>query len=88
MKKHIILSAGFAIATIAVLVATQSVNHAAPAREVNSIEVKMPKTHRLYTSDDVEYLMKANHWSREQAVQVLGLASRAAETRMNRSTGI
>jgi hypothetical protein len=33
-------------------------------------------------------LMKANHWSREQAVQVLSLASMAAEARINRSTGI
>jgi hypothetical protein len=88
MKKHLILSAGFVIATIAVAIATQSVNQVPPRGEAKSIEVKMTRAHRYFNSGDVEFLMRANHVNREQAVEILMLASQAAEVRMAGNTEI
>ncbi len=87
MKKHTILTAGFVIATMAVIVASQSVSERGTREQVKVSEVKALKSNRLYSADDIEFLMGANHWSRRNAVQVLELASKAAESKTTPGVG-
>ncbi len=79
MKAQKQLTAGIAIAIIAVLVASQSVNQAAVTEKVKYEQIK-ESPQRLYSNEDVEFLMNANHWSRQEAIKVLVLSSNAAET--------
>ena len=78
MKAQKKLTAGIAIAIIAVLVASQSVNQAAVSEKVKFELIKTRPRH-LYLNEEVEFLMKANHWTRQEAIKVLDLSSNAAE---------
>lgn len=73
MKAQKQLTVGIATAIIAVLVASQSVNLAA-REKVKYEQIKKVTPHRLYTEEDVEFLMNANHWTRPEAVKVLDLS--------------
>ncbi len=79
MKAQKKLTAGIAIAIIAVLVASQSVNQAAVMEKVE-YQFNKISLHPSYSNEDVDLLMKANHWTRQEAVKVLELSSSARET--------
>lgn len=74
MKAHKQLTAGIATAIIAVLVASQSVNQAKGRETMKYEQVKKVSPHRLYSNEDVEFLMNANHWTRPEAIRVLDLS--------------
>ena len=75
MKAKEKLTMIFAIATIAVLAAAQSVNQAGG----ENLRIKAAvKPVRGYTEDDIELLMQANRWSHQQATQSMELAEKAA----------
>jgi hypothetical protein len=74
MKAHKQLTVGIATAIIAVLVASQSVNLAAVREKGKYEQIKKITPHRLYTEEDVEFLMNANHWTRPEAIKVLDLS--------------
>ena len=74
MKAPKQLTAGIATAIVAVLVASQSVNLAAVREKVNYEQIKKVIPHRLYTDEEVEFLMNANHWTRPEAIKVLHLS--------------
>jgi hypothetical protein len=76
MKAHLKLTVGIAVATITVLVASQSVNQAAVDQKVRVEKVKKVGYQLFYTNDEVELLMRANHWTRQKAIQILELSSR------------
>jgi len=74
MKAQKQLTVGIATAIIAVLVASQSVNQAAVREKVKYESIKKVTPDRLYTEQDVEFLMDANHWTREETIKVLDLS--------------
>ncbi len=75
MKAHKQLTVGIAIAIIAVLVASQSVNLAAVREKGKYEQIKKVTPHRFaYTEEDVEFLMNANRWTRPEAIKVLDLS--------------
>lgn len=76
MKAHKQLTAGIAVAIIAVLVASQSVNLAAVREKGKYERIKKITPHRLYTDEDVVFLMDANHWTRAEAIKVLDLSEK------------
>jgi hypothetical protein len=80
MKAQKKLTAGIAIAIIAVLVASQSVNQAA-VREKVEYQLNRIRPQHSYTSEEVELLMNSNHWTKEEAIRVLELSSNTAQTR-------
>jgi hypothetical protein len=73
MKAHKQLTVGIATAIIAVLVASQSVNPTG-REKVKYEQVKQVNPHRLYSDEEVEFLMNANHWTRAEATKVLELS--------------
>jgi|GEM_PF-3252629 len=73
MKAQKKLTAGVAVAIIAVLVASQSVNQAAVTEKVKYERIRV-RPQRSYLNEEVELLMKANHWTKQQAVKVLELS--------------
>jgi NACalpha-BTF3-like transcription factor len=79
MKAQKKLTVGIATAIIAVLVASQSVNQAA-VREKVEYHLNKIRTQHSFANEDVELLMKANHWSKEQAIKALDLSVHASET--------
>jgi hypothetical protein len=79
MKAQKKLTAGIAVAIIAVLVASQSVNQAAVREKVEYQFSKIRPQH-FYSNEDVDLLMKANHWTRQEAIKVLELSSHATDT--------
>ena len=76
MKAQKKLTAGVATAIIAVLVASQSVNQAAVNQRVRYEQVK-PKAQGS-SNEEIEFLMKDNHWTRQEAIQVLNLSAKAS----------
>jgi hypothetical protein len=78
MKAQKKLTGGIAVAIIAVLVASQSVNHAEAPGKVKDRFIKTKLTHS-FSKEDVELLMKANHWTKQEAIKVLTLSNEAAE---------
>ena len=78
MKARIKLSVIFIIVMIAVIGASQSVNQNVREKKVKTSIPKPFKPGRLYTEEDVEFLMQANHWSRQTSIDVLEMASDAA----------
>lgn len=76
MKAQLKLTAGIAVATIAVLIASQSVNQAATENRKHKFANHMAAP--AYSSEDVQLLMDANHWSKERAVKVLELSAQNA----------
>lgn len=74
MKAHKQLTAGIAVAIIAVLVASQSVNQAAGREKIKYEQFKIVTAHRPYSNEEVELLMNANHWTRPEAIKVLELS--------------
>jgi len=75
MKAQKKLTVGVAVAIVAVLVASQSVNQAAVTEKVKYEQIKVPQP--SYSNEDVELLMNANHWSRQEALRVLELSENA-----------
>jgi NACalpha-BTF3-like transcription factor len=76
MKAQKKLTVGVAVAIVAVLVASQSVNQAAVTEKVKYEQIKV-KPQPSYSNEDVELLMNANHWSRQEALRVLELSENA-----------
>jgi len=80
MKAQKKLTVGVAVAIVAVLVASQSVNPAAVTEKVKYERIKV-KPQPSYSNEDVELLMNANHWSRQEAIKVLALSDNAWATK-------
>ena len=74
MKAPKQLTAGIAVAIIAVQVATQSVNLAAVKEKVTFEQIKKSTPHRLSTEEGVDFVMEVNQWTRGEAIKVLGLS--------------
>jgi len=72
MKAQKKLTAGVAVAIIAVLVASQSVNQAAVTGKVNYERIKV-RSQPSYSKEEAELLMNANHWTKQEAIKVLEL---------------
>jgi len=77
MKAQKQLTVGIATAIIAVLVASQSVNQAAVTQRAKQEQVKIKA--QGDSNEDIEFLMNANHWTRQEAIGVLNLSSKATE---------
>ncbi len=78
MKARVKLSVIFAIATVAVLAASQSVNQAGAGERFQMKEQEVVRSVRNYREEDVDFLMQANHWSRQDAIEVLEKAAESA----------
>jgi len=78
MKAQVKLTLGTVIAIIAVLVASHSVNQAAVTKKIKHEQIKV-EPQPFYSNEDVEFLMRANHWTRQEVVRVLDLSLKAAD---------
>ena len=74
MKAYIKLTAGIIVAAITVLDASRSASSL-------TIKPKQPKTTQVgfYSTEDVEFLMKTNRWTKSEATRFLDFCQNGAE---------
>jgi hypothetical protein len=73
MKTGIKLTLGIVFAAVAIVSATET-GPGAGDEITTAINDKKSQAVRCYSESEVELLMKANHWTKQQATEILDIA--------------